>query len=50
LNLGPSLSDPTVCNAPVTGISPTNTNGTTTGKPAFKNGSRFLTFAVKYYF
>ncbi|HEX4425265.1 MAG TPA: carboxypeptidase regulatory-like domain-containing protein [Terriglobales bacterium] len=50
LHLSPSTSDPTVCNAPVTGISQTNTNGTTTGKPAFKNGSRFLTFAVKYYF
>jgi hypothetical protein len=38
------------CNANVTGISQTNTNATTTGAPKFKTGSRFLTFAVKYYF
>ena len=31
-------------------LSLTNTNGLTTGKPAFKNGSRTLTFALKYYF
>ncbi len=39
-----------VCQANVTGISPINTNLSTTGKPAFKTGSRTLTFAVKYYF
>jgi hypothetical protein len=31
-------------------VSQTNTNSTTTGKPAFKNGSRQVTFALKYYF
>jgi Carboxypeptidase regulatory-like domain/TonB-dependent Receptor Plug Domain len=50
LNLAPSATDPTVCNASATRISQTNTNGSTTGKPAFKTGSRFLTFAIKYYF
>ena len=30
--------------------SPTNTNATTTGKPAFKTGSRFILFAAKFYF
>ncbi len=47
------LKDPVsngFCQARVTGISPTNTNATTTGIPAFKTGSRTLTFAVKYYF
>ena len=39
-----------VCNAPVTGISPVNTNAQTTGIPKFKTGSRILNFAVKYYF
>lgn len=38
------------CNAPVTGISQTNTNTNTTGTPKFKTGSRQITFAVKYYF
>lgn len=38
------------CQVPITGISPTNTNTTTTGKPAFKNGQRSLLFALKYYF
>jgi hypothetical protein len=31
-------------------LSQTNTNATTTGKPAFKIGSRQVTFALKYYF
>ena len=31
-------------------LSPTNTNATTTGVPAFKDGSRFVTLALKYYF
>jgi hypothetical protein len=31
-------------------LSPTNTNATTTGTPAFKTGSRQVTFALKYYF
>jgi hypothetical protein len=31
-------------------LSQFNTNATTTGKPAFKTGSRTLTFALKYYF
>jgi hypothetical protein len=30
--------------------SPTNTNTLTTGTPAFKTGSRFVTLAAKYYF
>ena len=34
----------------VTSLSPTNTNGTTTGTPAFKTGSRFVTLAAKFYF
>jgi len=34
----------------VTSVSPTNTNASTTGAPAFKTGSRFLTVAAKYYF
>jgi hypothetical protein len=34
----------------VTSISPTNTNTLTTGVPAFKTGSRFVTLALKYYF
>jgi len=38
------------CNPQVNGISPTNTNTNTTGIPKFKTGSRYLTFAVKYYF
>jgi hypothetical protein len=38
------------CHPQVTGISPTNTNATTTGIPAFKTGARILNFAVKYYF
>jgi hypothetical protein len=38
------------CSVTVTGLSPTNTNTSLTGKPAFKTGSRQLLFAVKYYF
>jgi hypothetical protein len=34
----------------VTSISPTNTNPTTTGVPAFETGFRFVTLAAKYYF
>jgi hypothetical protein len=34
----------------VTSLSPTNTNTTTTGIPAFKTGSRFVTLAAKYFF
>lgn len=34
----------------VNSLSPTNTNTTTTGIPAFKTGARFLTVAAKYYF
>ncbi len=34
----------------VVSVSPTNTNTTTTGVPAFKTGSRFVTLAAKYYF
>jgi hypothetical protein len=50
--LMPSSSGPTPtpCNVPVVGLSQTNTNATTTGKPAFKTGSRSLLFALKYYF
>jgi hypothetical protein len=40
----------TPCQVPVVGLSQTNTNATTTGKPAFKTGSRSLLFALKYYF
>jgi hypothetical protein len=38
------------CQVTIHGISPTNTNTTTTGKPAFKIGQRSLLFALKYYF
>ena len=41
---------PTPCQVPVVGLSQTNTNTVTTGKPAFKTGSRSLLFALKYYF
>jgi hypothetical protein len=34
----------------VTSLSPTNTNKLTTGTPAFKTGSRFVTLAAKFYF
>jgi hypothetical protein len=34
----------------VESFSPTNTNALTTGTPAFKNGSRFVTLATKFYF
>lgn len=37
------------CNVPVVGISPIN-NSSATGVPKFKTGSRYLTFAVKYFF
>jgi hypothetical protein len=41
---------PTPCQVNTVGLSQTNTNATTTGKPAFKTGSRSLLFALKYYF
>jgi len=31
-------------------LSPTNTNTTTTGAPAFKTGARFVTLSTKFYF
>lgn len=34
----------------VQSLSPTNTNTQTTGVPAFKTGSRFVTLAAKFYF
>jgi hypothetical protein len=34
----------------VVSVAPTNQNTTTTGSPAFKTGSRFVTLALKYYF
>jgi hypothetical protein len=34
----------------VNGLSQTNTNTTTTGKPAFTTGNRQLTFVLKYFF
>ena len=40
----------TVTPIQVTSLSPTNTNATTTGTPAFKTGSRFLTVSAKYFF
>ena len=48
LLLGQNATAP--CNVPVVGLSQTNTNPGTTGKPAFKTGSRSLLFALKYYF
>jgi carboxypeptidase family protein len=38
------------CNYTTTFASPTNTNTSLTGKPAFKTGSRQLLFAIKYFF
>jgi len=38
------------CQVAVQGLSQTNTNPLTTGKPGFKTGSRSLLFALKYYF
>jgi len=38
------------CTVALVGISPTNTNTTTTGKPGYKTGQRVLTFAAKFYF
>lgn len=38
------------CQVPIHGISPTNTNVNTTGKPSFKTGQRTMLFALKYYF
>jgi hypothetical protein len=40
----------TPCTINTVGLSTVNTNPTTTGKPAFKTGSRSLLFALKYYF
>lgn len=34
----------------ITSLSPTNVNTLTTGTPAYKTGSRFVTLAAKYYF
>jgi hypothetical protein len=48
LLVGPSATAP--CQVPLVGIAPTNTNATTTGKPAFKTGQRVLTFSAKFYF
>jgi len=45
LKLGAALSQ-----VAIHGISPTNTNATTTGKQAFKTGQRTLLFALKCYF
>jgi hypothetical protein len=47
LNLTPTAGS---CTYMATRIAGTNTNGLTTGKPAFKTGQRTLTFALKYYF
>jgi hypothetical protein len=38
------------CQVQLQGLSQTNTNSLTTGKPGFKTGSRSLLFAIKYYF
>jgi len=46
----PQPATSTPCQVPLIGLSQTNTNATTTGKPAFKTGSRSLLFALKYYF
>ena len=48
LLVGASATAP--CQVPIVGISPTNTNASTTGKPAFKTGQRVLTFSAKFYF
>jgi hypothetical protein len=48
-NLGLTVTNGS-CTYNVVSIAPTNTNATTTGKPAFKTGQRVLTFAVKFYF
>ncbi len=38
------------CTYNVISIAPTNTNASTTGKPAFKTGQRSLLFSAKFYF
>jgi carboxypeptidase family protein len=43
-------TNPAMCDYTAVSIAPTNTNGTTTGKPGFKTGQRVLTFAAKFYF
>jgi len=45
-----AANDPNNCYAKVVGMSPTNTNPSLTGKPAFKTGNRSMMFSVKYYF
>jgi len=50
LGIAPDHNNPNVCDYTVNSIAPTNTNPGTTGKPAFKTGSRSLLFALKYYF
>jgi hypothetical protein len=50
LGLPADTTNPSVCDYKATGISPTNTNVNTTGKPKFKTGQRTLLFALKYYF
>ncbi len=48
-NVGGTTATSTGCNVPVVGIAPVN-NAAANGVPKFKTGSRYLTFAVKYYF
>ena len=49
-NVTPASGPVTSCSMTLHAIAPTNTNTAMTGKPAFKNGQRVLTFAVKFYF
>lgn len=45
-----SASATAPCQVPIQGIAASNTNATTTGKPAFKTGQRTLLFSGKFYF
>jgi len=50
-NVAPSGGGPvTTCSMTLHSIAATNTNTSTTGKPAFKTGQRVLTFSAKFYF
>ena len=49
-SVGGTLASAGTCKYIVHSIAGTNTNTSMTGKPAFKTGSRVMTFSVKFYF